>query len=264
MTRPEFPLSAQSLILPFEGCHNFRAVSGWRSNDGRRLIAGRLFRSDQLDRLTDSDQDRLQALNIGQVFDLRARAEIERSPSRWPEGALPMIWSGAESAADADLGKVMTQSGQTADDFSAAMVRTYAKFPDELAGAVRAAAEFLLGSDEAPVLIHCAAGKDRTGFVMAFLLHAIGVRDDDILADYLLTNASYEKAHAVFNAQGRLDAVEDRVPGSVERLLGAYPQYLTAAQASVVDQYGTIAGWLEQCIGLNAKARSNLGDMLLA
>lgn len=260
---PPVDPAAQGLILPFDGCHNFRMVAGWRTAGGQAVVPGRLFRSDGLDRLSDADHQRLRPLGIGRVIDLRAAPEIARAPSRWPDDARPRVWSGAESAAEADINGLMTREGLAADAFRQAMLNVYGRFADDLAEAVQHAADALLDPAGGAVLIHCTAGKDRTGFVIASLLHAIGIQAADVQADYLLTNASFATACQRFNRDGRLDAVEARAPGAVAALVGVHPEYLAAAQAAQVAACGSIDGWLQQRAGIDETIRRHLRDRLL-
>lgn len=255
---------ANHLLLAFDGCHNFRTVAGWRARDGRKVQAGRLFRSDGLDQLSDADQDRLITLGISHVFDLRASAEIERSPSRWPGTMDLRIWTGAESAAEADIMGLMQRDAVDAAAFRAALCAVYARFPDDLADAVRALAATLIAKGNRATLVHCTAGKDRTGFAVAMLLHAIGIAPDDVVADYLLTNACFETACARFDIGGRLSAIEARAPGAVAALVGVQPDYLHAAERRMKDTYGSIDAWLEQRAGLAGRQREALAERLLA
>lgn len=261
-TPPESP-DAGTLLLALDGCHNFRAVAGWRVADGRCVAAGRLFRSDGLDQLTGADLSLLTGLGLSHVFDLRASGEIERSPSRWPETMDLRIWAGAESAAEADITALMQRDELDAEAFHAAMREVYSRFPQDLAEPVRVLAATILEDDARAILVHCTAGKDRTGFVIAMLLHAIGVARDDVMADYLLSNASFETARARFDTGGRLTAVEARAPGAVTALVGVHTDYLHAAERRMEEAYGSIDTWLERCAGLSRPRREALAERLL-
>lgn len=263
MTNPTDAPDATALLLSLDGCHNFRAVAGWRGRNGGRLKAQYLFRSDGLDQLSDSDHAQVAELGIGHVLDLRASAEIERSPSRWPHGMKPRIWSGAESAAEADITSLMQRDGLDAGDFRAAMCTVYSRFPQDLADAVRALSVAVLDEGAGATLVHCTAGKDRTGFAVAMLLHAIDIVRDDVMADYLLSNASFETARVRFDAGGRLTAIEARAPGAVAALVGVHPDYLHAAERQMEQDFGSIDAWLERCAGLSGQRRALLAERLL-
>lgn len=263
MTQLPFDPAARDRFLPFDGCHNFRAVTGWQAVDGRRLAPGRLFRADGLDQLSDADHSRICQLGITHALDLRASSEIARSPSRWPDGARPQVWSGAESAAEADITGLMARQNLDAEELRQAMLGVYARFADDLAEAVNRTAEAVLDRAAGAVLIYCTAGKDRTGFVTAALLHAIGIRNGHALADYLLSNASFDTARQRFNIDGRLDAMEARAPGAVAVLVGVHPEYLAASHVALEEACGSIGAWLQERAGIDAAMRVALADRLL-
>lgn len=252
-----------ALLVALDGCHNFRAVAGWQRRDGARLRPGRLFRSDGLDELSHADQARLAMLGIGHVLDLRASAEIARSPSRWPEAMRPRIWSGAESAAEADINGLMQRDGLDAGAFHAAMCTVYSRFPDDLADAVCALSMAVIDEGAGATLVHCTAGKDRTGFAVAMLLHAIGIDRDDVMADYLMSNACFDRARVRFDTGGRLTALEARAPGAVTALVGVHADYLHAAERRIEADHGSIDGWLEARAGLSGQRRALLAERLL-
>jgi protein-tyrosine phosphatase len=252
------------LRIPLDGSHNFRSVADWRARDGRRVTHGKLFRADGLDQLSDADQARLAGLGLSHVFDLRSLSEIERAPSRWPSGMAPRIWTGAESAAEADIMQLMQRDAATGRDFHAAMCQVYARFPNDLAKAFASVAATLLDDPDCDAtLIHCAAGKDRTGFTVAMLLHAIGIERDDVMADYLLSNASFDVARERFDIDGRLSSLEARAPGAVAALVGVDADYLHAAEKRMEQDFGSIDNWLEQSAGLSAGRRDLLAARLL-
>lgn len=254
---------ARALTIPLDGCHNFRAVADWRSKDGRRLKEGRLFRSDGLAQLSDRDGAKLSGLGLRDVIDLRDKEEITHAPSRWPDTMELRIWTGAESAADAEISYIMECEGLDASAFSASMLSLYSRFPVNLAQATRALGEAILAADCGATLVHCTAGKDRTGFVVAMLLHAIGIEPDEIMADYLLSDASYAAAYVRFNIAGRFDALDARAPGAVSTVLGVHPEYLQAAERRIADDFGSIDRWLETVAGLGPQQRELLAERLL-
>jgi protein-tyrosine phosphatase len=157
---------------------------------------------------------------------------------------------------------LMARDGLSAADFREAMRAVYGRFHDDLAEATSAAARSLAESDGS-VLVHCTAGKDRTGFVTAMLLVAIGVRGEEVLADFLLSNANLAKARIKFNQGGRLDAIESRSPGALDALVGVHPEYLAAAMAPMVKQHGSVDNWLAQRAGIDGPMRTCLKERLL-
>jgi protein-tyrosine phosphatase len=167
---------------PFEGCFNFRDIGGYRNADGRQLRWGKYFRAGRQDRMTDDDLAKLKSLDIQTQIDLR------RPDEAGMQGKGPLESQGAtyhniavipEGGSDR-LSQLVGDSG-----ISGKRYLGYLGFgPDSW----RRMFEIFAASEDHPVLVHCTAGKDRTGVTTAFLLSMLGVDRAVIEADYLLTN----------------------------------------------------------------------------
>ena len=171
----------------FEGCFNFRDIGGYLNQDGRRVKKGLYFRAGRQDRMTKKDLAQLSDLNISTQIDLRKREEV------LDQGKGPLEDMGAkyinisvipEGGSD-KLNKLVGDTG-----ISGKRYLGYLEF-----GPTSWLRLFGILADEEnlPVLLHCTAGKDRTGVSTAFLLSILGVSRDIIEADYLLTNLDTER-----------------------------------------------------------------------
>ncbi|KMS56659.1 hypothetical protein V474_15530 [Novosphingobium barchaimii LL02] len=259
----DFPRAHLDRILTLEGAHNFRHVAGWRTVDGRTVAPGRLYRASSLHGLTDTDHDILAPLGIAHVVDLRSRAEREAFPSRWTTPPAT-VWTGAEGSANADLTRMMRLDNVGPSDVRAAMSKVYADFTQDLAEALTGLFSALLTQKaQGAVLIHCAAGKDRTGFVTAMLLRALGVIEDDVRADYLLTNATYDRAFGAFARHHRLAELDAGIPGAARLMLGAHAEYLTSADEALLERWGSFEHYLAAACGLNDTGRARLQGFYL-
>ncbi|MDQ2725325.1 MAG: tyrosine-protein phosphatase [Actinomycetota bacterium] len=169
-------------LIPMEGCFNFRDLGGYQGADGRILRWRRLFRADGLHRLTDADRQRLDELDVRTVLDLRTPSELERHGQ--------LSWPGREFGW---RNLAMMDVLPEVDEFNDTWATTEGvsgQYLSILAGAAPAVTEALDAlSDPStyPVVMHCMAGKDRTGILAAIVLGLIGVADDDIVADYALS-----------------------------------------------------------------------------
>lgn len=253
--------------IAFEGIDNFRDFGGYATACGRGLKRGRLYRSAHHAAATENDLARLAELGVQVIVDLRRSNEREREPSRrWPGFAVEVI--------ENDLGEQQTQEWHSfleGSDFSPAVVRAYMlnyyrtaptdpRYVDLYSRYFRA-----LAKAEGPVLVHCAAGKDRTGMVCALTHHVAGVHQDDILHDYLLTNdparieGRVEKAKAAIReATGR--TLEDE---AVRCAVGVEPEYLAETFAALRARHGSIDGYLEAVLGLDGALRARIHERLL-
>ena len=252
-----------------QGAANFRDLGGLPTPDGRRLRHGQVFRSEVLDRLTGADLDILQGLSIGAVCDLRQAQERARRRNCWPPGAEPQSIS--ESPAEGFEAVQTDEAARRvlAPDFEPAegraiLIAAHRRMPAALARPLKEIFAHLLGEDPAPLLIHCTSGKDRSGFVCALLLSALGIERDAIYADYLLSAERYPKAQlkeALARGLG-----PQAPPGRLEMLIelvGVHQDYLGAAFDEIDGTYGGMARYLEQAAGLEPAAREVLQARLL-
>lgn len=253
------------------GAPNFRGVAALPAAGGRRLRPDRLFRSDALHRLSDDDLAVLARLPIGTVLDLRRDDERAAMPSRWPQGT-PLKTLTFDAAPDLQAvraGGWRVGLGETEFDADGAhrwMVETYARMPAALGAAVRAAAHRLALPDPPGrdgVLVHCTAGKDRTGFVVAMLLAAVGVPRDAVVDDYL---ESGRRQPPEVLAQ-RLLAMSGSRPsrrefGAIETIASVRPEFLLSAFSVLERDHGSIDGYLGAC-GLDHGLRVALAEALL-
>jgi protein-tyrosine phosphatase len=238
------------------GAWNFRDVA-----EETGVRPGRFFRSSELSRLDDGGREVLRRLGITDVADLRSPREVEkRGPGLVPAGIavhlLPFPDVSAvdgEAPHEAAFQKLMREKRDDEDIAVAAgrfMTGEYLRFPT-LGGAQRAVRQVVsLLADERPVIAHCFAGKDRTGFTVATVLEAVGIPRDAIVADFLRSNA------AVPQLRDRiLESVRDRseTPEVVtfaearltDEVLGVREDYLAAAHRSIQENYGGLRGYLE-------------------
>jgi protein-tyrosine phosphatase len=186
------PACGLERIVEFDGISNFRDLGGIPAPNGARVRRGVIFRSGKLSEASDDDVRRLSVLRIRTVVDLREQEVQQEYPDRLPCGrpvrvlSLPM--SNGEIARFSeqwailmDLRRPDVDSGTLAGDVYASFVRDFAWQAREFL-AVAALEENL------PLLVHCSAGKDRTGILVALLLAQLGVAYEYVVQDYLLTN----------------------------------------------------------------------------
>ena len=183
--------------LPFTGAHNFRDLGGYKTEDGRRIKWGKIYRSDNLHSLTDEDVKYLSRLNIKSVVDFRSDEERESEPDRLTPGMtqvlLPIKFQPKELDDETlkNLMKNLTfgtlDSSNLLTDFNIVIVKDFA---DEYKKFFR----HVIENNAEPIVFHCTAGKDRAGFASAMILTVLGVPREKVIEDYLLTN-TYVKDH---------------------------------------------------------------------
>lgn len=254
-------MSDDERILRFEGIENFRDFGGYRTPRGE-LPRGRLFRSAHQGRATDADLQRLEALNLAVVVDLRRPDERRRDPCRRPPAfGAEVIETALEGDAEAPHLKFLREADLTAESAHGFMLDEYRRLPFEPAHLEVFRRYFeALGRAEGPVLIHCAAGKDRTGLLVALTHHLLGVSSADIMADYLLTN----EARRMEDWTARFTDLIEREYGhrpardAVEAFLRVHPDWLRAALETIEERCGSLDGYLETALSVDAVLRTRI------
>ncbi len=247
-------------VLPLAGVHNFRDYGGYHGADGARLKTGLLWRSAQHGDASDADLQAIHDLGIAHVIDLRGPSEREMKPCRRHDEFSANVWTYPEETAGLALHSEAADGVVSAAEARAAMIRLYEgiAFRDNLVPMLRLYFELLLRAD-GPSLVHCVAGKDRTGFAVAMAQHALGVSRDAILEDYLLTNAASKLedriAAEAFKDHPKYAALD---PATVRALWGVEADYLNTALDAVEAQHGTIDAYLEAVLGIDAARRDAL------
>ena len=181
--------------VDLSGCFNFRDLGGYPASDGRRTRWRRLFRADGLGRLSAADLAVLEGLAVVTVVDLRTPLEAD-GRGRYPDGAagaryhhLPLtdVLPGEEEAPEWE--NPMFVAGR------------YLAMVDEGGPSVAAALRLLADPVQLPAVFHCSVGKDRTGVLAAVILGLLGVADDDIVADYVLSREAMTRLLAALRAE---------------------------------------------------------------
>jgi protein-tyrosine phosphatase len=256
-----------AMFLPTEGIHNFRDYGGWLTGDGRQVRRGVLFRSGQHVGATDADLRLIAALDIRTVIDLRGTSERERNPCRRIEGfAGEVIFYEGETSSSPPHMDVAPDM-PTALFARERMLGVYARIPHNPA-AQNMLARYLrvLAEREGASLVHCFAGKDRTGIAATLLLHVLGVSERDQMTEFLRTNAA--PTYAVLHAQS-VPAIEAKLGRKLDAagaraLLEVHEDYLLRFRETVVAMDGSFDDWLEARIGVDDALRERLRSRFLA
>ena len=254
-------------VPQLSGVSNFRSLGGLRTVDGCRIRPNYLMRSERLCTLTPEDWRRLAATGLKTICDLRSDHERAHHPNGAPpELALNEIGFDITNDIRGDDSLLkMLDADPTPQAAARMMTQIYRRLPEHLAKSLRALSQ-LLGEDGAPLLIHCTAGKDRTGFAVAMLLHALGVARQDIYADYLISRSwPGAKAHRP-SLQRRVAAnvPPAAVDAVVDEILDVREGYLDAAFATLDAQWGSADRYLKEAVGLDQAGIGRLrGSALL-
>ncbi len=232
--------------LNLEGASNFRDLGGYVTGDGRAVRWRQIFRSNHLGHLTDADIAIVRQLGVRSAFDFRGREE--RTAALCGLADITVHSLPIEPTVVAALRARLAAGRLTAEDALEIMRESYRNYVRLSTDSFRRLFAHLL-EDRAPLVIHCTAGKDRTGFACALILHALGVPDDVIADDYLLTNRFYRRDPAA--STDLPDEVRDAI-GSV------HASFLAAGFEAVQTGYGGLEGYLRDGLGIGEPERAAL------
>ena len=234
--------------IDLDGAVNVRDVGGLPAVDGGPTVPGRLLRSDNLQALSPADVTRLvDGLGVTTVIDLRSTAErasegaapLDSVPGlrRVHHPVIPELGSATDAVADALLARAEERRSRFPGDPTCGFYLGYLEDrPDQVAGAVRSIAR-----DQGTALVHCAAGKDRTGVVVALALTAAGVRPEAVVADYAATAERIDAILGRLRSSATYAKDIDRRPAEAHR---PRPETMTNFLAEVGTRYGGATRWL--------------------
>jgi protein-tyrosine phosphatase len=248
------------------GC-NLRDLGGHGTADGREVVRGLLYRSGVLAYLTPSDHNALARLKLQTVVDLRRPDEIAAEPTEWPVPvrtlSFPEDPQHGPGQRDAPWEKSSTEA-----EARAWMAHAYGTMHEWLAPQLRAIFRTIL-ERELPLLFHCAAGKDRTGFCAGIVLSLLGVAEETVLDEFAFTNEfdlhGFTTRHRTAG-MGVTDAAHplDRMDAGVRQaLISADRRYLKAALDRVVEVHGGIEAYATGPLGLTPAEIEDIRELLL-
>lgn len=233
-------IEKHSRQINFESISNFRDIGGYRTHKGKTVAWRRIFRSGNLNRVTEDDFKRLkEEIGLTTVIDLRSIEEIERQGTGLP--------------ADSDI-KYYNVSFITDDDRQEAERKRYDSFTNMgqfyvdftrdkgFGGSIVQALEIIAEPRNHPLAFNCAVGKDRTGILAAMLLSTLGVAEKDIIEDYTLSDQYMD---ALREQLKKADDIPDDVKILPDFFWRAAPESMTLLLAKLREEYGSISGYLK-------------------
>ena len=251
-------------IVYFEGNDNFRDLGGYTNDQGRQIKWGLVYRAGKLDKLTTNDHEIFSALQIRTVVDFRRRDEVASYPNNLPSKQdinyvhLPIV-SGINGISIIEDVKKKEKSTENIDG-EELMLKANKYYVSKAREQCAKLMLLLQDPQNLPLVFHCSAGKDRTGFAAAMLLFALGISRETILEDYLLSNTCRKNSN-----QFKLKDLKDdpKAKKLVQSLLEVKRDYLDSAYQEIDTLYGSLKKYLEQGLGLGDTEIEKLKNNLL-
>lgn len=250
----------QEKFLRFDGAINLRDVGGHITNDGRQVVTGQVYRSGSLARIRDISQ--LAGLGLHEVWDLRSAEEVAKHPDRLPEGVAYHHRPMQNPTRSFRIRALATIIFRRPERLRKMLLEGYTQLI--LVRNAHIVGEFFTAMvQNRPILLHCTAGKDRTGIFIALLLDLLGVPRQTIVADYELSNEfydSYLKGIRGDLAKLRRFRVDEK---HVRPLLWVEGATLLAVFDFIEREFGSVERYLREKAGVSAETITLLRDELL-
>jgi len=262
--------ASSARIGPFyvtEGIHNLRDYGGYAVQGGGSVKTGLLLRSGQHMEASDADLALVDALDIRTVIDLRGTSERTGFPCRRHANfaAQVIAYDGETSNSPPHEGGG-GQVVMTPEKARERMLAVYTRMPVNPA-MIWVFREYFnaLDANEGGSLVHCFAGKDRTGIAASLLLHVLGVHHDDIVTEFLLTNEAPTRAILERQSLPRMEAHYGAIePEALHNLMGVLPEYLDTYIAKVTQDHGSLDAYLATILGVDEDRKQRLRAKLVA
>ena len=254
-------------LLNFEGIPNFRDLGGYPTADGRQVKWGVLYRSGTFAESSKGDLKSLAALNLNTLIDFRSAAEKELEPNQLPDPTgftvveIPTLDDGNQAMV-AEITERIETSDFEGFDPNALMLDANRQFASTFTPQFRQFMQTILQADGAPVVWHCTAGKDRTGFASAILLRTLGVPQEVVMQDYM---ASKQNALEARKSQVMLLRLfkGDEAADKVSVMLGVEKEWLAAAFEQIDATWGSFENYVHQGLQLSDEDIAKLKATLL-
>jgi protein-tyrosine phosphatase len=218
----------ENRILPLEGASNARDLGGYATADGGHVKWSMIFRMGDLNELTDADLRYLEQIPIKTIIDFRDSSEIVSSPDKVPASLVNQFSVPIQPGNVIDFHRITPEvAPHILEDINKMLVTD---FQSEY----KAFFQILMNENNAPLLFHCSAGKDRTGFGSVLFLASLGVDKETIIQDYLLSKKYVEEKYSDFVAANPV----------LEPLMTVKREYIEAALDLIDKEYGGIGNYL--------------------
>jgi len=234
-----------------EGAYNVRDLGGYATSDGKLVRRGAFLRADGLDRLSPTDQQLLLSYGLTSIIDLRASSELKNYPDVFAQSPdvsyfhLPLF-----EYEDGNIVEVYKKNPP--------LEQIYCHWLDECQGRIKDIIEAIATANTGCTLVHCSAGKDRTGLIIAILLGLVGVAPEVIAQDYSLSATNLAPKVEEWRAQAIKDGQNIEM---FDHYMASEPYMILKAFDHLETNYGGVIGYLKK-IGLTQQQLDIIIDKL--
>ncbi|MDJ0756915.1 MAG: tyrosine-protein phosphatase [Ardenticatenaceae bacterium] len=254
-------LTVGERYLPLKKAVNVRDIGGYNTADGRQIKWGQIFRGGDLSRLSNADQRYLQRIGVSLICDLRSNGELNERADVVPEGITyqHMPVNEGHGPLQGHANTLLFDRG----GLHQVMCNLYVQMVRDRAPVFGQLLTLLADPANLPLMIHCTAGKDRTGVSIALLMELLGVPKETIIADYTQSNRSFDQLYSAFQlSRGRFSRIGIPV-ADLKALFQSHPDWLASAWSHIHTRYETIEEYLIAEAGLTSQNIVQIRNNLL-
>lgn len=249
-------LGARSVAM--DSIQNVREIGGYGTSHNHQTTRwGKVFRSGQLSSLSEWDSIRLNNLHIKTVIDLRGNDELAVSPLRYSNANIIHIPIPIKNM-DNVVARIQEDRMRKGDGLLF-MQDTYLQYVTDYSEQFAKALDVFLEEDNYPILINCSMGKDRTGYLTAMLLFALGIPEETIARDYMASNENINIGHLAYMARDLSTNAQE----TITTLVTVNEGLIDLVLKRIRKDYGSVDKYLSKGLGLTEKKRNALKDILL-
>lgn len=254
-------LKSAERIVPMEALFNVRDLGGYKTEDGKHVRWGQVYRSGTLGSPSAADIERMAGLGIRLICDLRSIKETDIDPDHRFDNTL---YHHLPMNADQNMGRQLRTMLLNRRKIGTMLQEIYTRnILAHNAPAIAQTLRMLAQPENHPMLMHCTAGKDRTGIAAAILLRVLGVPEDTVIADYTLTNHYFQQIFTITRDNLHRLSTFGLKLDDVQPLLVANAETLRFTLNYLKAYYGSVEGYLEQVAGLESSVLDALKAALL-
>ena len=248
--------------MQLDGAVNFRDIGGYLTESGRRVLPGKVFRSDELGDLSDNDLSKLKEMGLQFIFDLRNRREVKKKTDRIPPG-FPFKYVHAPIYEKEPKGEYLPAILFNRHRLGDILAERYFFMIEKRAEAFGKILSHFADPQNFPIVYHCTAGKDRTGLITALILSILGVPEETIVADYSLSNLGFDHYFQEFVEDARHAAmgVKDI---EFQGFFIVHPDWIQRILDHLKEQYGSVERYLIEKANMDPLTIDQIRANLLA
>jgi len=253
-------------FVKLEKAYNFREIGNLDTFDGKKLLPGILYRSDELSKLTLNDRKIFSRLNIKLIVDLRGIKEREKKLDNIPTGLKIQVENIPIDHSNQDLKQIHFYYfliNKSKDfDFEKYIKDHYFGTAFESTAQIKEILTLLSDEKNLPALLHCTVGKDRTGFMAAIIQLLAGIPRSVVMEEYLATNNFIGKRTAQIIRAIRILSLFRVSAKQIQPLLEVRPEYLGNVLDEIFNRFGTIENYLISCCGMEKNIVMKLKNLI--